>query len=110
MKEFFPRELWPVIDPDYRKDKDEDGAGRNTAKGKSLQIPGYEKAAELSALDTELDDDKGGEGLLRNEEDEDMVEEEVDEEFDEEEEGGDYNAEQYFDDGGDDGGDEYDAG
>ena len=110
MKEFFPRELWSTIDPDYKEGEDEDGVGRSNTKGKSLQIPGYKRAEDLGMFNNELDDDEAGEGAPKDPEDEDAAEEDMDEEFDEEDEGGDYNAEQYFDDGGDDGGDDYDAG
>ena len=110
MKEFFPRELWSSIDPGYKEDEKQERLGRNNVKRKTLQIPGYKKAEELIILENEIDDEKGGEGPVKDSEEEDAAEDEVDEAFDEEEEGGDYNAEQYFDDGGDDGGDDYDAG
>lgn len=111
MKEFFPRELWSTIDPDYKENGNGDATGKNNARGKSLQIPGYEKAEHLEMFDNQLDDDDEGlEGPAKEPADEDAAEEEVDEEFDEEDEGGDYNAEMYFDDGGDDVGEDYDGG
>lgn len=82
----------------------------HNTKGKSLQIPGFEKVNQLEIVDKELDDDEGQEGTVKDPEDEDAREEDMDEEFNEEDEGGDYNAEMYFDDGGDDGGEDYDAG
>ena len=98
---FFPKELWSTIDPTATETN---GVISTDTKGKSLQISGYERDADLS-------EDEGDAKEERDPDDEDMAdEEEVDDEFDDDEDGGDYNAEQYFDDGGDDAGDDYDAG
>ena len=101
MLEFFPKELWSTIDPTATETN---GVINTDTKGKSLQITGYEKDADVSEEEVDVKDE-------RDPDDEDMPEgEEVDDEFDDEEDGGDYNAEQYFDDGGEDAGDDYDAG
>lgn len=108
--ELFPKELWSTLDPNYTET--DDGAVESSTKGKSLQIPGYEKADDdLGLFEADMSDEEGGEKAAKDPEDEDPVEaEDVDDEYEDEDEGGDYNAEQYFDDGGDDGGDDYDAG
>lgn len=98
---FFPKELWSTIDPTATETN---GVINTDTKGKSLQLSGYEKDADMSEDEMDVKEE-------RDPDDEDMPEgEEVDDEFDDEEDGGDYNAEQYFDDGGDDAGDDYDAG
>lgn len=99
--EFFPRELWSTIDPTATETN---GVISTDAKGKSLQLSGHEKDADMSEDEVDVKEE-------REPDDEDEPEgEDVDDEFDDEEDGGDYNAEQYFDDGGDDAGDDYDAG
>ena len=98
---FFPKELWSTIDPTATE---VNGVINTDTKGKSLQLAGYEKDADMSEDEVDVKEE-------RDPDDEDMAEEEeMDDEFDDEEDGGDYNAEQYFDDGGDDAGDDYDAG
>ena len=102
MLKFFPKELWSTIDPTATETN---GVINTDAKGKSLQLAGYEKDADVSEDEVDVKEERDPD------DDEDMAEgEEVDDEFDDEEDGGDYNAEQYFDDGGDDAGDDYDAG
>ncbi|KAJ5575816.1 hypothetical protein N7535_002742 [Penicillium sp. DV-2018c] len=109
---FFPRELWPTIQPNFKPDEsgyqvsatgvkrgfeDEEDEGR-TAKGAALDDEdeeGDEKAEEAPLFDEE------------DEQDEELVDDDFSE--DDDEMGGDYNAEQYFDDGEDDMGDD-DAG
>ncbi len=97
---FFPKELWSTIDPTATETN---GVINTDTKGKSLQIAGYEKDADMSEDEVDIKEE-------RDPDDEDMQEEEeMDDEYDDEEDGDDYNAEQYFD-GGDDAGDDYDAG
>ncbi|MCJ1459843.1 hypothetical protein MMC28_010222 [Mycoblastus sanguinarius] len=106
---FFPKELWSTLDP---KAKETNGVIDSSTKGKSLQIPGYEKVENLAAFDHEISGDEGEEKGPKDPDEEEPLEgEEVDDEYDDDEEdGGDYNAEQYFDDGGDDMGDDLDGG
>lgn len=106
---YFPRQLWPIIQPNYRPDAlgdefkpqaaitvnrgfedEEDEAEDDAAKRRAAG--GEEKEAEVEADEGEL-----------LEGDEDAEEEIVDDDFEEDEDemGGDYNAEQYFDAGDD---------
>ena len=102
---FFPRELWSTLDPTATETN---GVIDSSAKGKSLQIPGYEK---FNDIDADMSGDEGEEmGPKDPNEDDPLEGEEVDDEFEDDDDGGDYNAEQYFDDGGDDAGDDYDGG
>ena len=101
---FFPRELWSTLDPTATETN---GVIDSSTKGKSLQIPGYEK---LNDIDADMSGDEGEEKGPKDPEDDPLEGEEVDDEFDDDDDGGDYNAEQYFDDGGDDAGDDYDGG
>ncbi|KAL9124852.1 MAG: hypothetical protein Q9217_005865 [Psora testacea] len=112
--DFFPKELWSTLDP---KAKETNGVVETNTKGKTLQLPGYEKAEE-AVVDQDISDEddvipkltRKPIGAEDDEEDPGLEGEDVDDEFDDEEDAGDYNAEQYFDDGGDDGGEDYDAG
>lgn len=102
---FFPREMWPIVQPNYRPDKsnaafgvrqrfgqfedDEEGEEENDEEGQ----PSKRQKGEND--DDEADDED-------NEDDEALQDDDFSE--DDDEMGGDYNAEQYFD-GGDDEGD-----
>ncbi|KAL9631300.1 MAG: hypothetical protein Q9164_005970 [Protoblastenia rupestris] len=112
--ELFPKELWSTLDP---KAREANGVVESSTKGKSLQMPGYEKAEHAMADRNGSDEEEAGlkvVGKLGGRDDDDENQgldgEDVDDEFSDEEDGGDYNAEQYFDDGGDDAGEDYDAG
>ncbi|KAJ5099828.1 hypothetical protein N7532_006829 [Penicillium argentinense] len=111
--QFFPRELWQTIKPDFRPDAPVDGykpkmasfgmkRGFEDDEDDAAQAPKGENDEE-DYEENEAEGDEGG--LLEGDE----VEEEIsdnDYEDDEDDMGGDYNAEQYFDDGGDDMGDD----
>ncbi|KAL8831740.1 MAG: hypothetical protein Q9170_005170 [Blastenia crenularia] len=98
---YFPKELWPTLDPKNYKASPADGITK-----KPLQAAKKEKAGgEISG-----DEDEAG-GAAEKDPDEEAVDEPIDDAFDEDDDdGGDYNAEQYFDDGGDDMGDDLDGG
>ncbi|KAJ5689079.1 hypothetical protein N7462_003471 [Penicillium macrosclerotiorum] len=112
---FWPRELWPIIMPNFRPGASIDGFQTNMAiAGMKRGFEDDEDDAEEEAAKkraTGGDDDEGDaevdEGELL-EGDEDAEEEIIDDDFedDEEELGGDYNAEQYFDGGDDEFGDD----
>ncbi|KAJ5146257.1 uncharacterized protein N7515_000821 [Penicillium bovifimosum] len=110
---FFPRELWPTIQPNFRPDEN---AYQVSATGMKRGFEDEEDEGR-PAKDTSLDDEEGEEGDEKSDEtplfdEEDEQDDElVDDDFseDDDEMGGDYNAEQYFDDGEDDMGDD-DAG
>ena len=117
---FFPKELWSTLDPNFSRPKEGPFASRN------LRKRGFEDDVEDLDLDEGSgskrrnmredgkeggEDDEGDEIDPLADEEEQGEEEIVDDDFSEDEEdmGGDYNAEQYFD-GGDDDGDGYDGG
>ena len=118
--EFFPRELWGVLDPSYNADGK---LSKGKAAHKSLQIVDKAELEDVGkdkdedAMDEDEDDiipRAAGRKRVDNENGDDgedgLEGEDMDDDFEDEEEGGDYDAEQYFDDGGDDGGEDYDAG
>ena len=118
--EFFPRELWGVLDRKY--------GAISKAGEKKAERPNFKAEEKTHLEDTgkdkdedAIDEDEDGtipraagrnRGDDEHEDDgEDGLEgEDVDDDFEDDDEGGDYDAEQYFDDGGDDGGEDYDAG
>lgn len=108
--QFYPRELWQIIQPSFRPDAGAiDGYTSQIAGGSRKR--GFEdeedeadnETAKRRATGEEGDDDAEGEEGELLEGDEDAEEEIADDNFtdDEDDMGGDYNAEQYFD-GGDD--------
>ncbi|KAI9374947.1 DNA-directed RNA polymerase III, subunit Rpc31 [Aspergillus egyptiacus] len=112
---FFPRELWPTVQPNFKPDASLDGWIPQTVQS------GIKRGFEEDEEDEETlkrrrqggDDEEGegqGEDLEGNilDEDEEGEEEIVDDDFedDDDEMGGDYNAEQYFDAGDDEYGDD----
>ncbi|KAJ5191730.1 uncharacterized protein N7498_010715 [Penicillium cinerascens] len=115
---FFPRELWQIIQPNFRPDASLDGYQAQTnavsnKRGFEDEEDEEDAAAKRRATggnEDEGDDDQNEGGLLDG--DEDALESIADDDFqdDDDEMGGDYDAEQYFDDGGDDYGDDGDGG
>ncbi|KAJ0415965.1 DNA-directed RNA polymerase III, subunit Rpc31 [Aspergillus carlsbadensis] len=111
---FFPRELWPTAQPNFKPDAALDGYIPQTLRS------GIKRGFEEDDEDEETlkrrregdEDGEGGEGEDLEADtldaDEDQEEEIVDDDFedDEDEMGGDYNAEQYFDGGEEDYGDD----
>jgi DNA-directed RNA polymerase III subunit RPC7 len=111
---FFPRELWPTAQPNFKPDAALDGYIPQTLRS------GIKRGFEEDDEDEETlkrrregdGDGEGGEGEDLEADildaDEDQEEEIVDDDFedDEDEMGGDYNAEQYFDGGEEDYGDD----
>ncbi|KAJ5182689.1 III C31 subunit of DNA-directed RNA polymerase [Penicillium capsulatum] len=114
--QFYPRELWPTIQPNFRPDAgvldgytpQVTGGSRKRGFEDEEDEADSEAAKRRAAGGEEGDDDPdGGEGELL-EGDEDAEEELGDDNFtdDEDDMGGDYNAEQYFDGGDDEFGDD----
>ncbi|KAK1145761.1 DNA-directed RNA polymerase III subunit C31 [Aspergillus melleus] len=112
---FFPRELWPTIQPNFKGNVVVDGYTPQTARSGIKR--GFEDDDEEEDDDDAKKRQKGdggedGEGAENEDllEDEEGQEEEeiIDDDFedDEDEMGGDYNAEQYFDGGDDEFGDD----
>ncbi|RJE22394.1 hypothetical protein PHISCL_05255 [Aspergillus sclerotialis] len=113
---FFPRELWRVIQPNYKAEAPVDGY-LGQMKGAGLKR-GFEddeleeeepfKRRRGGDDEEEAEGEEGGEKDILEEEEEEQEEEIVDDDFedDEDEMGGDYNAEQYFDAGDDEYGDD----
>ncbi|KAI4128884.1 MAG: hypothetical protein LQ338_002514 [Usnochroma carphineum] len=101
---YFPKELWPTLDPKNHKSSNINGQSKVIPKRKERQENG-ETAQETAG------DRSGDEDMRDRDPEEEAMEEPVENEFDEDDDdGGDYNAEQYFDDGGDDLGDDLDGG
>ncbi|KAF2398307.1 hypothetical protein EJ06DRAFT_99888 [Trichodelitschia bisporula] len=113
LKEYFPEELWPAIDPSLAKD-----ASTVTAKRKAMLAK--TRLMRLGELDDEdLEGAEGKEGDSEEKDEEEVPEEEKDENWEEDEDEemdyaertkDDYNAEQYFENGDDDDGDDGDEG
>ncbi|QKX60952.1 uncharacterized protein TRUGW13939_08098 [Talaromyces rugulosus] len=102
---FFPREMWPIVQPNYRPDKSNAAFGVRQRFG---QIEDDEEAEEENDEEGQPSKRQKGENDDDEADDEDNEDDEAlqDDDFseDDDEMGGDYNAEQYFD-GGDDEGD-----
>ena len=99
---YFPRELWPTLDPkNYKPSALTNGIEKRTPVRRTAV---KKEAGNASGEEDEAAGDRDP--------DEEAIHEAVDDEFDEDEDddaGGDYNAEQYFDDGGEDAGDDMDG-
>ncbi|KAL4807765.1 DNA-directed RNA polymerase III, subunit Rpc31 [Aspergillus unguis] len=108
---FFPRELWPTIQPNYKPDATLDGFMMPTLQTGTKR--GFEEddedeeALKRRRQDGEEGDDVEG-NVLDPDEDQEGEEEIVDDDFEDDDDdmGGDYNAEQYFDGGDDEYGDD----
>lgn len=99
---YFPRELWPTLDPkNYKPSALPNGIEKRTPARRAAV---KKEAGNASGEEDEATGDRDP--------DEEAIHEAVDDEFDEDDDddaGGDYNAEQYFDDGGEDAGDDIDG-
>ncbi|PLB43200.1 III, C31 subunit of DNA-directed RNA polymerase [Aspergillus steynii IBT 23096] len=111
---FFPRELWPTIQPNFKGDAAAamDGYVPQTARSgvkRGFEDDDEEEDDDAAKKQKNGEDGEGPENddLLEGE-DEEQEEEIIDDDFedDEDEMGGDYNAEQYFDGGDDEYGDD----
>ncbi|KAL3474544.1 DNA-directed RNA polymerase III, subunit Rpc31 [Aspergillus californicus] len=108
---FFPRELWPTLQPNFKPDASLDGWTPQTFRGGIKR--GFEEDdedEEISKRQKQADEEGEGGDMEPNalEEDEDPEDEIVDDDFEDDDDdmGGDYNAEQYFDGGDDEYGDD----
>lgn len=98
---YFPKELWPTLDPKNHKPSKPNGAPTTNSTRKTK--PTDKKAPQDTAEGDHASGDEDDAAIGERDPDDEAMEEPVEDEFDEDDDdGGDYNAEQYFDDGGED--------
>ena len=107
MLKYFPKEIWPTLDPTQRAVP---GAREAGGKRRDLHLFGQERQRDPRPDKGVLSDaDDQEQSQHDSEEEREILEEDMDDNYEDEDEGGDYNAEQYFDDGGEDGFDDHEG-
>ncbi|KAL9023204.1 MAG: hypothetical protein Q9196_007339 [Gyalolechia fulgens] len=106
---YFPRELWPTLDPkNHKPSSSTTSATVHEVRKKFAGTAKRRDIPETAAGEASGDDDEGA--TVERDPDEEAMDQPIDDTFDDDDDdGGDYNAEQYFDDGGDDLGDDLDG-